>query len=71
MKEVLLIILLSSFIFNSEDKIKGSSKQTKNVTIENVDEFKKDILKSVYEFIESADLNPDSCYIPFKRDSIK
>lgn len=72
---VLLIILFSSFSFRSEKKSKRTEKTVKNTHIERIDvdgeKFKQDILDSIYEFIKVTNSNPDSCYIPFKKEEIK
>jgi len=58
---IYFIILLLFFIENSVHPIE---KNKNEMFDENL--FKNEIQNTVLEFIDDLDLNPDSCYMPFK-----
>jgi uncharacterized protein (DUF1499 family) len=61
----MLILLFFSYIGSDTSKVIVK----KSILIDE-DYLKNEMQEVVLDFIEDVNLNPDSCYIPFKSDSI-
>lgn len=62
---IMLILLFFSYIGSDTSKV-----VVEKSTLVDDDYIKNEMQEVVLEFIKDVNLNPDSCYIPFKSDSI-
>jgi hypothetical protein len=73
---VMMLVMCSLLAFskdkNKEEKTEKKKTETVEITVVNKtdkdsEKFKNDMRDSVLEFMGDMKVNPDSCYVPFKK----